>query len=254
MFLLKKLIFKFMELGLGLRTCFSLETKDPVFVNFKLSAREAEEVRKALPPRFTLDRVRFCDGDESPEYWISYNLYDIKYPKKELQGIKRARCEINTFVRDPAGRKGILVFCGSPYVSKEARPSLMGRICELAERMVIFIYGCGRLIPLIYELSSDVLRIEFEDVSLRLPLPAETAGVRLSDEYAAYNDISFFNHGKTFDLVNTSSSFPAARFQSVEGAALEGLELRGPFFRRAPDKIYYHRGDIAYLVNALNQC
>ncbi|MFM8315789.1 MAG: hypothetical protein ACKOA8_16030, partial [Deltaproteobacteria bacterium] len=100
MFFLKKLLFKFMELGLGLRTCFSLETKDPIFVNFKLSPDEIEKVKKSLPMGFVLKPIRFCESDEIPEYWISYNFYQLKYPKPELASIKKARLEINTFVED----------------------------------------------------------------------------------------------------------------------------------------------------------
>lgn len=257
MFFLKRLFFKFMELGLGLKTFFALETKDPIFVNFRLSAEEAAKVQKSLAPGFELQKVRFADGDPAPEYWISYNLYLIKYPKKELAGIRRARCEINTFVRDPKGRKGILVFSGSPLVSKEERPSLIGRVCELAEHAVIFIYGCGKLVPLAYELSKDSLRIEFDvtgnELSMSLPLKPSEAKTRLSDDYLAFNDISFFNGGKTFDLVNVNSAFSAARFHVLEGAELGQVRHRGPFFQRAPDKVYFHRGDIAYLVDALNR-
>jgi hypothetical protein len=257
-FALKALLFKFMELGLGLKTYFSLETKDPVFVNFKLTDEEAARVRVALPPGFELQKIRFSETDSEPAYWVSYNLYQIKYPKKELQGIRRSRCEINTFVTDAKGRKGIHVFCGSPLVSKETRPSLIGRVCELAERLVIFIYGCGKLVPLVYELSDDKLRIEFDErgnrLRLRQKLGPAAAAVRLSDDYWAFNDISFFNEGKTFDLVNVNSAFTSARFESLDGAELGELAVESPFFRRAPDKVYFHRGDIPYLVDALNRC
>src|SRR4051812_37198116 len=99
-FFLKKILFKFMELGLGLRTCFSLETKDPIFVNFRLSPAEADRVRKSLPAGFKLCPIRFGQSDSEAHYWISYNLYELKYPKPELQHIRKARCEINTFVED----------------------------------------------------------------------------------------------------------------------------------------------------------
>lgn len=253
MFFLKRLIFKFMELGLGLKTFFALETTDPIFVNFKLSIEEADAVRKRLPSGFTPQKVRFTDEDPAPEYWVSYNLYLIKYPKPELAHIRRARCEINTFVTDAKGRKGILVFSGSPLVSTDEQPSAIGRICELAERMVIFIYGCGKLVPLKYELGRDKLEIAFEGFSLRQPLIESKATTRLSEDYLAFNDISFFNEGKTFDLVNTNSRFTAARFHAIDGSALKDARVEGPFFKRAPDKVYYHRGDIAYLVDALNR-
>ncbi len=253
MFFLKRLIFKFMELGLGLKTFFALETTDPLFVNFKLSPEEADAVRECLPPGFMPQKVRFTDEDCVPEFWVSYNLYLIKYPKSELAHIRRARCEINTFVTDPKGRKGILVFSGSPLVSLDEKPSLVGRICEMAERMVIFIYGCGKLVPLKYELGRDKLEIAFEGFTLNQPLSDMTATIRLSDDYLAFNDISFFNEGKTFDLVNTNSRFTSARFHAIEGSALKDVRVKGPFFSRAPDKVYYHRGDIAYLVDALNR-
>ena len=64
MFFLKKVIFKLMELGLGLRTCFSLETKDPIFVNFKLSPAEIESVKALLPPGFVLKPIRFTEDEE----------------------------------------------------------------------------------------------------------------------------------------------------------------------------------------------
>jgi hypothetical protein len=259
MLLLKSILFKFMELGLGLKTYFSLETRDPIFVNFKLTPKEVEKVRQHLPAGLELQKVRFAEEDTEAEYWVSYNLYQIKYPKKELQSIRRSRCEINTFVRDSKGRKGILVFSGSPFVSKERRPSLIERICQLAERMVIFIYGCGKLLPLTYELSDRALKIEFDDPKNALSLRHSFGDVgtpahhRLSEEYWAFNDISFFNGGKTHDFVNVSSSFYSARFHRIEGHVLEQYRLRSPFLDRRPDRVYFHRGDIAYLVDALNR-
>lgn len=253
MFLLKKLLFKFMELGLGLRTCFSLETKDPIFVNFKLSAEEAARVADSLPPGFQLRKIRFCQSDAMPEYWISYNLYELKYPKPELQNIKKVRCEINTFVEDAQGRKGVFVFCGSPYVSKEKERSLMGIVCDFAERLVVFIYGCGGLTRLSYALTSDRVAIALQEgpnrISLDEPLARATDEERLSDDYWLYNDISFFNGGKTYDLVNVNSAFFAAKLTPLP--SLKGI-FEGPFFRRAPDAAYYHRGEIAYVVNSLN--
>ncbi len=260
MFWLKKLLFKFMELGLGLKTYFSLETKDPIFINFKLSAEEARAVQKHLPPGFKLQKIRFTERDLSAEYWISYNLYYIKYPKKELAGIRRVRCEINTFVRDASGRKGVLVFCGSPLVSRESKPSPMERLCDWAEHLVIFIYGCGKLIPLVYELSDRELKVEFEgkenrfSLHHRLPGDSGNGDDRLSAEYAAYNDISFFNHGKTYDRVHVTSAFSSAKFHALEGGDLDHFSGHGPFFQRPPDKVLYHRGDIPYLVDALNRC
>lgn len=250
-FILKKLLFKFMELGLGLRTCFSLETKDPIFVNFRLSEAEAEKVRRHLPSGFRLEKIRFCQTDESPEYWISYNLYELKYPKKELQHIHKVRCEINTFVTDPAGRKGVYVFCGSPYVSREERPSFFGMVCDFAERLVVFIYGCGRLTRLKYRLEKESLSIELHEGENRLNLQGTVRGgeERLSDDYWRFNDISFFNDGKSFDLVNVNSAFFSAKFQEVSPG---DAKVEGPFFHRAPDCIYVHRGEIAYIVNSMN--
>lgn len=255
LFLLKKLVFKFMELGLGLRTCFSLETRNPIFLNFRLSDEEARAVQASLPKGFTLEKIRFCDGDENAAHWVSYNLYEIAYPKKELSHIRKARCEINTFVRDAAGRPGIYVFSGSPYVSREARFSLIGRICDLAERAVIWIYGCGKLVPLVYDLGEREIRIALEQGPNRLQwkqtLADGEATERLSDDYHRFNDISFFNEGRTFDLVSVNSAFHRARFCRLD--SVTGCELNGPFFRRAPDFVYFHRGEIAYSVTAMNR-
>ncbi len=257
MFWLKKIIFKFMELGLGLRTCFSLETKDPIFLNFRLTDEEAERVRRDLPPGFTLRAVRFVESDETPSYWISYNLYELKYPRKEMSHIKKGRCEINTFVEDATGRPGILVFSGSPYVSREPRLHVWGVICDLAERMVTFIYGCGGLIPLTYRLAPDRLIVNFAEggnvFRLEQPLERADAEARLSTDYWRFNDISFFNGGKTYDVVNVGNSFFAARFESADPARAANFEFRSPYLKnRRPDAIYFHRGEIAYTVTSLN--
>jgi hypothetical protein len=259
MFLLKKLIFKLMELGLGLRTCFSLETRNPIFVNFELSEEEARRVQQSLPSGVRLEKIRFCDHDGEPAYWISYNLYEIRYPKKELERIRKVRCEINTFVRDAEGRRGVYVFCGSPYVSREEKPSLLGKICDFAERLVIFIYGCGKLTRLGYELTEKALRIELSEGKNTLSIERDIAGAasreqtRLSDEYQVYNDISFFNEARTFDLVNVNSAFLSARFEAIGKDALGDIQVRSPFFHRSPDRVYFHRGDIAYLVSSMNR-
>ena len=258
MFLLKKLVFKFMELGLGLRTCFSLDTKNPIFVNFKLSAEEASAVQAHLPAGIRLMKLKFCRSDASPEYWMSYNLYEIKYPKKELQAINKVRCEINTFVEDAEGRKGVYVFCDSPYVSKEQKPSVIGFICDLAERLVVFIYGCGKLIPLVYKLSDREVSIELNEGKNRLSLkhalspPQQEESEQLSEDYWRFNDISFFNGARTYDMVNVSSSFYRAKFHCVEGSALSHFEIEGAFLQRAPEKVYFHRGEISYIVNSMN--
>jgi hypothetical protein len=258
MFFFKKILFKLMELGLGIRTCFSLDTRNPIFLNFRLSAAEAEAVRRTLPAGFRLEPMRFAEGDAAPEYWLSYNLYEIRYPKKELSAIRKVRCEINTYVRDPKGRRGIYVFCGSPFVSRETGAGVVGKICDLAERLVIFIYGCGRLVSLEYSVG-DRLRIALAQGDHRVDLdqPLEPAGAaamtRLSDEYHVFNDISFFNRGATFDLVNVTSSYLTARFQRIDGAALRGCRIRGPFFDRAPDCAYLHRGSISYFVSSMNR-
>ncbi len=247
-----------MELGLGLRTCFSLETKNPIFVNFKLSEGEAQEVKKWLTSDVTLCKIRFCESDSTPEYWVSYNLYELKYPKKELQSVHKVRCEINTFVEDSHGRKGVFVFCGSPYVSKENKFSIIGAICDFAERVVVFIYGCGKVISLDYELTDRKLHIDFTEGNNQLRLTHEIAqnsiaNERLSDDYWVYNDISFFNGAKTFDLVNVNSAFYAAKLHKIAGQSLSNFSMKSPFFRRAPDNLYFHRGEIAYIVNSLNR-
>jgi hypothetical protein len=259
MFFLKKLLFKFLELGMGIRPSFTLETRDPIFLNFKLSPPEAEQVRKTLPPGFTLDRIRFAQGDPSLEFWVSYNLYEIRYPKKELSAVRKARCEINTYVRDPQGRAGIYVFCGSPYVSREESSNLIGRICDFAERLVIFIYGCGKLARMNYRVSESQVQIDLSEGSNQISLRHEflngppEANQRLSDDYYRYNDISFFNRAATFDLVNATSAFWSARFARIEGPSLKEVQIKGPFFSRPPDAIYLHRGCIPYFVSSLNR-
>lgn len=256
MFLIKKLIFKFMELGLGLRTCFSLDTKDPIFVNFKLSDEEAERVKKVLPPAFHLRKLRFVESDEEAAYWLSYNLYEIKYPKKELQHIKKVRCEINTFVEDKEGRKGVYVFSGSPYVSREEKKSIIGFICDMAERMVVFIYGCGRLIKLAYGITDHSVLIDFKvpgnSMRLEQPLGIPSHEEKLSSDYWRFNDISFFNNAKTFDLVNVNNAFFSATLQKIEGTQIHTFAMESPFVNRRPDVIYFHRGEISYMVNSMN--
>ncbi len=246
-----------MELGLGLRTCFSLETKDPLFVNFKLSPSEIEAVQKKLPRGFRLVPVRFFESDSTPNYWLSYNFYEIHYPKKELQAIKKVRCEINTFVQDDQGKKGIYVFCGSPYVSREKKFSILGWVCDWAERTVCFIYGCGRLIPLTYELGQRKIQVHFADgenrVALEQPLPPEERPEEvLSTDYLKYNDISFFNDAKTYDLVNVNSAFLSATFTCVDAHDLKGTSIRSVFLNRPPDRLAFHRGEITYSVVSMN--
>lgn len=260
MFFLKKILFKLMEFGLGLRPYFALQTRNPAFVNFRLSEAEAGAVRRALPPGYELRPLRFVASDPEPAYWVSYNLYELKYPRPELAMVRKVRCEINTFVRDAEGRDGVFVFCGSPYVSKEEGRSAMGRACDFAERLVAFIYGCGGLTRLRYELGGGELSAELDEgenrLAVRLPLAAgggAGGAERLSDDYHRYNDVSFFNGGKTYDLVTVNSAFTLAALEGVAEGDLAGARVEGPFFRRAPDRVYYHRGEIGYLVNALNR-
>jgi hypothetical protein len=257
MFFLKKLLFKFMELGLGMRTCFTLETRNPIFLNFRLDAAEAERVRAALPPGFELQSIHFTRDDDAPAYWVSYNLYEIAYPKKELAAIRKARCEINTFVTDATGRPGVYVFSGSPFVSREEKLTLLGKICDLAERAVIFIYGCGKLTRVRYRLDPTELTVELNaagnSIAVRQTLSPGVAEARLSDDYLRFNDISFFNRGRTFDLVNVNSAFLAARFEALPSAATRECRIAGPFVNRAPDRVYFHRGDISYLVESMNR-
>jgi hypothetical protein len=256
MFVIKKLVFKFMELGLGLKTFFALETRNPVFINFKLTPEDVAEVQRNLPDGWRLRAIPFTTADDTPEYWLSYNFYELKYPTPRLAHIRKARGEINTFVEDPKGKCGIFVFGDSPYVSREHRTGVLGQICDVAERVVIFIYGCGKLTSLDYELQ-DQLRVSLHeprnDLNLNLRLEDGEATVGLSESYLKFNDVSFFNRGRTFDLVNASSDFYRARFRVVDSASFQSMSVRTPFFSRAPDAIYYHRGDIAYLVNAMNR-
>jgi len=247
-----------MEMGLGLRTCFALETRKPIFINFKLSALEVAKVQKSLPTGFKLRPIKFTDKDLTAEYWISYNLYEILYPKKELRHIVKTRCEINTFVETPLGLKGIYVFCDSPYVSRETESTPLGRICDFAERLVIFIYGVGRAIRLTYQLSAENLRVSFASGTNEIELlhhfseTEKTPSEALSPDYWAFNNISIFKQGQIFDQVYVNSDFYAARFQRVAGNALQKFSMRGIHFNRKPDEVYAHGGPITYLVNAMN--
>ena len=249
-----------MELGLGLRTCFSLETKDPIFVNFKLTQSETEKVKKLLPSGFQLMSIKFTDMEETPSFWVSYNFYDLKYPKPQLAAIKKSRLEINTFVQDCYGRKGILVFCDSPFVSRETQKSLLGGVCDFAEWLVTQIYGCGSLTKLEYQLTNRLkvsLITNTQKVAIDLPLTEKESHeeIGLSSDYFQFNDISFFNHGKSCDYVNVNSSFLQAKFFSVP-LDTEGAQpiIENSIFRRRPDVILAHRGEIAYLVNSMNRC
>jgi hypothetical protein len=258
MFLLKKLLFKFMELGLGLRTCFSLDTRNPIFINFKLTEEELAKVKKQLPAGFRIQPIRFTENESESSYWISYNFYELKYPKPELAAVKKARLEINTFVLDASGRPGVFVFCDSPFVSREMKRSVIGSICDFAEWLVTKIYGVGRIIPLQFSLDEKV-RVNFKtfkhQMEVELPVPELVAGSgeKLSGDYWRYNDISFFNQGKTCDYVNVNSSFFTAEFVAISGNEV-AQNCVSPVFNRKPDRILVHRGDISYLVNSMNLC
>lgn len=241
-----------MEIGLGLSNRFLLETSNPIFINFCLTPEEAKRVRAELSPGFTLQKIRFCENDPEQQFWLSYNAYELVYPKKELQSIKKIRCEVNTFVTDEHGRAGIYVFAGSPFVSKERRFSILGHICDFAERLVQLVYGCGRLASLDYRLQDKLhfsLSTKFHSCVLEVSL-SEGKSDRLSDDYHRFNDISFFNSGRSWDAVFVDSRYLRARFGSV----CTGLPIvTTPFFERAPDVVYYHRGKLAYLVDAMNR-
>jgi hypothetical protein len=197
-------------------------------------------------------------------YWVSYNVYELAYPRPEMAAIRKVRCEVNTFVTDGHGRDGVYVFCGSPFVSREERRSVLGMLCDAAERLVIMLYGCGRLTRLRYELGEHTLRIDLDEtdgqIALDVPLrPASgRRAERLSDDYHRFNDVSFFNGGKTYDLVTANSAFVLAGFESVEldpsnASPQAPAPVAGPFFRRWPDRVFVHRGSIGYLVTTLNR-
>ncbi len=254
---LKRFVFKLMELSLGLRPYFALRTRNPIFINFRLTTSERESVERALPDGFTLRPLRFTISDEEPAYWLSYNLYELRYPKKEMANLRKVRCEINTFVTDRTGREGVFVFCGSPFVSQEEKPTAIGRVADWAERLVIFLYGCGRLTSLRYALTEERLVVDLAEAESKLaidvPVAAEPGEERLSPDYHRFNDVSFFAGGKTYDLVNVDSAFGRATLQHVDAASLARLSVATPFFERAPDHLYIHRGEIGYLVNALHR-
>jgi hypothetical protein len=255
---LKKLIFKLLELTLGLRPYFALQTRNPIFVNFRLSDDEAEAVRRALPEGFTLCPIRFTARDDEAAFWVSYNLYELRYPRPEMATIRKARCEINTFVRDAEGRAGVFVFCGSPFVSRGDGKSAIEKVADFAERLVLRLYGCGRLIALRFELTETSLQVALDEseaalaVDLALPHPTAEPLERLSDDYYRFNDVSFFRGGQSHDLVSAGSEFVLARWEEVDRASLASVTARSPFFLRPPDRIYVHRGTISYLVSALH--
>jgi hypothetical protein len=80
MFWLKNALFELLEFGLGLRPYFAFKTRDPAFVNFRLSEAEAEAVRRALPAGFALRPPRLLADDE-PAYWVGDNFYELRYPR-----------------------------------------------------------------------------------------------------------------------------------------------------------------------------
>jgi hypothetical protein len=255
---LKKLVFKLMELGLGLRPYFSLQTRNPVFVNFRLDEAEAAAVRAALPAGFELRAIRFVASDPEPAHWLSYNLYELRYPRPEMAAIRKIRCEVNTFVRDASGRDGVFVFCGSPFVSREEERTTMGKVADFAERLVIWLYGCGRLTRVRYELGEGELRIDVDEPEAQLALhvdhaPTRDATERLADDYVRFNDVSFFAGGQSFDEVSVNSAFVLATFSAVEPSLLPAGRAHTSFFERAPDRVYVHRGDVGYLVSAMHR-
>lgn len=260
-FFLRKLLFKCLELGLGLKTHFSLETRNPIFINFRLSSTELQAVQDALAPGYSLQKIRLLDSDIDSDYWLSLNLYEIRYPKKELSSIVKSRCEINTFVSGPNKLKGIYVFCGSPFVSKHTGAGILGYICDVAERIVMFIYGCGKLVPLEFQLTNSLLTLKVTTSGITADLAAsvstgssnkEKSYSKLSDDYLIHNDISFFNRGHTFDRVTSNSSFSLARFTSFTPDSLLEWTLQTPFFSRKPDSVFYHLGNITYTIDALS--
>ncbi len=255
MHFLRKLIFKGMEFGLGLKTYFCLKTLNPIFINFKLTPEERELLQKKLPPGVKLQPIQFWASDTQAEYYLSYNLYAIEYPKKELQHIQKVRCEINTFVTDPHGRQGIYVFCGSPFVSKEMKLSFIQWIVDIAERVVMWIYRVGELIPFQYELTKNHITIDLQTREHELVINSNLSSLSqeaLSEDYQRFNDYSFFNGAKTFDRVNTTSDFTLARFYQLDPKTLQDVRVRNPFFNRAPDSLHFYHGSIPYLVDALN--
>jgi hypothetical protein len=256
-YFISKLIFKFLELGLGLKTFFLLETESPIFIHFNLTEEETNRLKQALPKGFSLCPIRMTESQIEPRYAISYNAYRILYPKAELKDVVKARLEINTYVQDSFGRKGILVFSGSPIVSKETGSNPLGKICDFAERLVIWIYGCGKLRPMKYQLSEKDLHFQFSDqdhqIDISLALPSTTSDEPLSKEYWQHNDISFFNQGRTEDFVFVNSRFYETKFRKVSESELSKIKISGPLFKnRSPDALFYSHQKIPYLVNALN--
>ena len=254
MFKLRKLLFKGMELGLGLRTTFSFETRNPLFINFRLNTDEARTVQAKLADGFQLSSVRFMESDPEPAFWLSYNFYELKYPSPRLRRITKVRCEVNTFVEAPGGRCGIYVF--NPFVSKEQTWSPLGAVCDFAERIVMGIYGCGRLVPMRYDLGSESLGLSLvtDGHSLVTESPFTTTKKEpLSLDYRRFNSFSFFNGAQTYDRVFTDHAFTVAEFERLENLP-PGLPLMTtPFFTRIPDAVYVHHGELTYLVDALNQ-
>jgi hypothetical protein len=127
---------------------------------------------------------------------------------------------------------------------------------------VIAIYGCGRLIPLEYGLGETELRAEFSEGANQFTLIQDVAAAKLrddlqlSEDYWRYNDISFFRNGRSIDYVQVNSAFYLARLDETDPRNIKDWKFSSPFFpkeaQRKPDQILVHRGEIAYLVNALN--
>ncbi len=250
-FSLKRTTLKFLEImGFGISPYFSLCTQNLIFINFKLTEDEAKLIEQHLPSAIKLKRIRFFSKEEVSHYWLSYHFYDVFYPIKEIKG--KSRCDIITFVEDQKGRKGIYVLDNSPFVSKENGFS----ITEVVERIVMFTYSCGQLIPLKLELTNSQIEIGLVDKKTRIDLKhklRDCAAINaLSSDYWEYIDISFLNNAKTYDLVSVNSQFYQAKFSEIKGEEIDEFSIKDPFLNRNPDFIYYYPGKVSYLLSSLH--
>lgn len=239
---------------MGLKAYFSLETRNPIFINFRLSSEERLKVEKDLAQGFTLQPIRLLETDPEPYYWLTLNAYNIRYPRPELKSVSKSRLEVNIYVCDAKGRKGIYVV--SPYVSKEMGGSILGKICDLAERLVMGIYGCGNLVPLEYAISNSNITFRIHKDGISADISSGWSGgdlVKMSRDYIIHNDISFFNRGRTRDRVLTDSRFSLGRFVSPPREAFEKWSCKTDYFNRRPDSVFFHIGEISYTVDALNR-
>lgn len=256
---IRRSLLKLLELGLGLKPYFKLETLNPLFLNFKLQGDELERLRRLLPPGYEPEPLRFMESDDERHHRVSLNVYEVVSPDPRLRRLTRSRLEINAFVRDSEGSRGILVFHDSPFVSRSSCTTFLARRSDAIEQMVIALYGCGSLRDLSYELQERSLGLSLSSPSVEirtegasLPILEQDEGLLLAADVWRFNDNAIFNGGRTRDFVFVNSSFRVARFQSLPVDLCRQIRVKTKIFERSPDEVLWHRGPIDYLVCSLN--